>query len=163
MLVVSLQKALRSSHSNWEFKGVEVAYLHRIGHGKLRFFINVIFRAFAYDQERNKNLIIQGNGFLVRDRCTFGVEVFIINSTIPTSAKMSYIDSNHTRAFTWRVKFSKLSDDTYSPEFAIEGRTWKLNVLPRGYGVEKGKCLSLYLNLTQPYDLTAGNKLYAEF
>ncbi|GAB4838876.1 hypothetical protein Ancab_028414 [Ancistrocladus abbreviatus] len=36
-----------------------------------------------------------------------------------------------------------------STEFCVGGHRWKLNVLPRGYGVEKGKCLSvLELNPT---------------
>ncbi|GAB4838863.1 hypothetical protein Ancab_039863 [Ancistrocladus abbreviatus] len=103
------------------------------------------------------------NGFLVQDRCMFGAEVFIINSTTPTSAEVSYIDGNRTRTYAWRVKFSELSDDAYSPEFTIEGRTWKLNVCPRGSGAQKGKSLSLYLALTQLHDLTAGNKLYVEY
>ncbi|GAB4838724.1 hypothetical protein Ancab_028267 [Ancistrocladus abbreviatus] len=155
-------------------------------------FINVIFRALIYDQQNSKYLIFQdlrerrfdatkavwgmskvlphaafyaeSNGFLMQDRCTFGAEVFIINTTIPTSAKLTSIDSIRTRTHTWRVEnFSKLSDDEYSPEFTIEDRTWKLNAYPRGYGAEKGKSLSLYLLLTQSNDLIAGNKLYVEY
>ncbi|GAB4838736.1 hypothetical protein Ancab_028279 [Ancistrocladus abbreviatus] len=106
----------------------------------------------------------ESNGFLIQDRCTFGAEVFIINTTIPTSAKLTSIDSIRTRTYPWRVEnFSKLSDDEYSPEFTIEGRTWKLNAYPRGYGAEKGKSLSLYLFLTQSNDLIAGNKLFVEY
>ncbi|GAB4838861.1 hypothetical protein Ancab_039862 [Ancistrocladus abbreviatus] len=155
-------------------------------------FINVIFRALVYDQERNKYLIIQdlrekhfdatnaiwgisralpqsvfnakSNGFLIHDRCTFGAEVFIINTNTPTCAKMSSMDSKSTRTYTWRVeKFSEISDNAYSPEFTIEGRIWKLHVFPNGYGAQKGKCLSLYLELAQRNDLTAGDKLYAEY
>ncbi|GAB4838859.1 hypothetical protein Ancab_028398 [Ancistrocladus abbreviatus] len=154
-------------------------------------FINVIFRALIYDQGRNKYLIIQDlrekrfdatntisgisralpqsafnaqcNGFLVQDRCTFGAEVFIINTNAPTSATLSCVDSN-TRTYAWRVeKLSEISDNAYSPEFTIEGRIWKLHVYPKGYGAQKGKCLSLYLELIQRNDLTAGNKLYAGF
>ncbi|GAB4838734.1 hypothetical protein Ancab_028277 [Ancistrocladus abbreviatus] len=155
-------------------------------------FINVIFRALIYDQQNSKYLIFQdlrerrfdatkavwgmskvlpqtafyaeSNGFLMEDRCTFGAEVFIINTTIPTSAKVTSIDSNRTRTYSYRFEnFSKLSDDEYSPEFTIEDRTWKLNVRPRGNGVEKGKCLSLFLLLTRANDLIAGNKLYVEY
>ncbi|GAB4838891.1 hypothetical protein Ancab_028429 [Ancistrocladus abbreviatus] len=153
-------------------------------------FINVIFRALLYDQGRDKYLIIQDlrekrfdatntirgipkvlpqsafnaecNGFLIQNQCTFGAEVLIINTNTPTSAKVSCV--NHTNTYTWRVeKLSEISSDAYSPEFTVEARTWKLLVCPRGTGDQKGKCLSLFLGLTQFHDLTAGNKLYAKF
>ncbi|GAB4838848.1 hypothetical protein Ancab_039861 [Ancistrocladus abbreviatus] len=161
---------------------------------KPHFFISVIFRALIYDQERNKYLIIQDlqekhfdatnairgmpralpqsafhseyNGFLVQDRCTFGAEVFIINTNTPTGAKVSSLNSNSIRTYTWRLeKFSEIStyDNTYSPEFTINSRTWKLRVYPKGYGTQKDKSLSLYLELAQRNDLTAGNKLYVEY
>ncbi|GAB4838762.1 hypothetical protein Ancab_039858 [Ancistrocladus abbreviatus] len=181
-----------TGNENDNGKGHISIYLKLCDKLKAGSFINVIFRVLIYDQERNKYLIMQDlrekrfdatnaiwgmsralpqtafnakcNGFLMQDRCTFGAEVFIINTTIPTSAEVSYIEGNRMRTYTWRVeKFSELSDDAYSPEFTIEGRTWKLNVCPRGCGAQKGKSLALYLALTQLYDLTAGNKLYTEY
>ncbi|GAB4839260.1 hypothetical protein Ancab_039881 [Ancistrocladus abbreviatus] len=159
---------------------------------KPRSFINVVFRALIYDQARKKYLIIQDlqekcfdasntirgmpkalpqsalyaeyNGFLMHDRCTFGAEVFIINTNAPTNAKISCVDGTHTRAYTWRIeKFSEIFDFANSPEFTIDGRTWYLCVYPKGAGDQKGKYLSLYLHLVQGNDLTAGNKLYVEY
>ncbi|GAB4838994.1 hypothetical protein Ancab_028524 [Ancistrocladus abbreviatus] len=155
-------------------------------------FINVIFRALVYDQQRDKYLVIQDlrekrfdatnpiwgmskalpqavfnatcNGFLVKDQCTFGAEVFIIYATTPTTAEVSSIHSSSTLKYTWRIeKFSELPDDIYSPEFTIEDHTWKLNVNPRGYKLHKGKSLSLYLFFTGQRELTAGSKLYIEY
>ncbi|GAB4838895.1 hypothetical protein Ancab_039867 [Ancistrocladus abbreviatus] len=119
--------------------------------------INVIFRALVYDYERNKYLVIQ-------DRCTFGAEVFIINATIPTSAEVCNMESGRDRSYTWRIeRFSELPNSAYSPEFTVEGRTWKLNAWPGGCGTQKGKSFSLYLCLCQYADLAAGNKLYVEY
>ncbi|GAB4838990.1 hypothetical protein Ancab_028520 [Ancistrocladus abbreviatus] len=155
-------------------------------------FINVIFRALVYDQQRDKYLVIQDlrekrfdatnpiwgmskalpqavfhascNGFLVRDQCTFGTEVFIIYATTPTIAEVSSIHSSSTCIYTWRIeKFSELPDDECSPEFTIKDHTWKLNVNPRGYGSYKGKRLSLFLAFTGRRELTAGSKLYTQY
>ncbi|GAB4838804.1 hypothetical protein Ancab_028346 [Ancistrocladus abbreviatus] len=159
---------------------------------KSGYFINVIFRALFYHWEKNEYLIIQDlreqrfdaknaicglsralpqtvfydkcSGFLIEDRCTFGAEVFIINATMATSARVSCLGYYHHGKYTCRFEnFSELSEDIYSPEFTIEDRTWKLNVHPGGHGAQKDKCLSLYLVLIQAYDLTAGNRLYVEF
>ncbi|GAB4838979.1 hypothetical protein Ancab_039872 [Ancistrocladus abbreviatus] len=155
-------------------------------------FVNVIFRALVYDQQRDKYLVIQDlrekrfdatnpiwgmsqalpqsvfnatcNGFLVKDRCTFGAEVFIIYATTPTIAEVSSIHSSSTRKYTWRIeKFSELPDDVYSPEFTIEDHTWKLSLYPRGYNSRRGKSISLFLGLTRQRELTAGSKLYTEY
>ncbi|GAB4838847.1 hypothetical protein Ancab_028387 [Ancistrocladus abbreviatus] len=155
-------------------------------------FINVIFRALIYDQERNKYLVIQDlqekrfdasntirgmpktlpqsalyaecNGFLMHDRCTFGAEVFIINTNRPTSAKVLCVNDNSNRQYTWRVeRFSEISNSLNSPEFIIDGRSWYLCVYPKGNYEGKDKFRSLYLHLVQCNDLTAGNKLYIEF
>ncbi|GAB4838982.1 hypothetical protein Ancab_039873 [Ancistrocladus abbreviatus] len=160
----------------------------KLKHGS---FINVIFRALVFDQQRDKYLLIQDlrekrfdatnstwgmskalpqavfnaecNGFLVKDRCMFGAEVFIIYTTTPTTAEVSSIPSSRSRKYTWRIeKFSELPDIEYSPEFIIEDYTWKLQVYPRGYDSQKGKRLSLYLGLTGQRQLIAGGKLYAE-
>ncbi|GAB4838894.1 hypothetical protein Ancab_039866 [Ancistrocladus abbreviatus] len=154
--------------------------------------INVIFRALVYDYERNKYLVIQdlrekrfdgtntmcgmsralplsafytkSNGFFIQDRCTFGAEVFIINATIPTSAEVCNMESGRDRSYTWRIeRFSELPNSAYSPEFTVEGRTWKLNAWPGGSGTQKGKSFSLYLCLCQYADLAAGNKLHVEY
>ncbi|GAB2267616.1 hypothetical protein Dimus_002598 [Dionaea muscipula] len=102
------------------------------------------------------------NALLVNDSCTFGAEVYIISNTA-TVARLSVMEKLTFRSYTWALyDFSKLRTDTYSDNFSIEGRSWKLRLYPRGNATGQGRFLSVYLYLDDRTDLTGGRKLYVE-
>ncbi|XP_021757952.1 uncharacterized protein LOC110722988 [Chenopodium quinoa] len=122
-------------------------------------------------------------GFLVDDCCVFGAEVLVINSHFKIST-MSIVQENCDRSYSWRIEnFSTLNDVVCSPipyialmdghdHIAIENPVFivsdlvnpnvleKLVLYARGSNKEKGKSLSLYLQLDDTSRLTQGNSWF---
>ncbi|GAB2267613.1 hypothetical protein Dimus_002595 [Dionaea muscipula] len=152
--------------------------------------VHATFKFFIYDYKRKTYLTIQGladtiydamekekgiatalplsdftsssNGFVKNDRCMFGVEVFVID-TIARNVCLSTLKQRTNSIYTWAIQeFSDITDGQYSDHFTREGRSWRLQIYPRGWGAGQGKSLSLYLSLVDFADLTNGKKLYVE-
>ncbi|GAB4838755.1 hypothetical protein Ancab_028298 [Ancistrocladus abbreviatus] len=103
------------------------------------------------------------NGLVYNDSCTFGAEVYVIKNT-PTLVCLSKMEKQTLRSHPWVVDcFSLLRNETYSSDFPIEGRSWKLCLYPKGNLRGKDKYFSLYLYLVDATDLTGGRKLYVDF
>ncbi|GAB4856338.1 hypothetical protein Ancab_040483 [Ancistrocladus abbreviatus] len=104
-------------------------------------------------------------GFLLNDRCMFGVEVTILGTTAKNAVLSPLNIGRDNLKETWEIKnFSELlkSDEVHSHQFNMGGRLWKLVMYPRGCGESQGKSLALSLVLLNCSDLTNGRKLYGD-
>ncbi|BFG21491.1 hypothetical protein CerSpe_077650 [Prunus speciosa] len=103
-------------------------------------------------------------GFISNDCCTFGAEVFVFtNQRTPHRESLS-LETPAMRTFPRDLgNFSKQFDKGYAfPELITAGgRKWLLGVHPKGYGEERNKSLSLYLQSAD--DLDTLPSVYAEF
>ncbi|THF99090.1 hypothetical protein TEA_024263 [Camellia sinensis var. sinensis] len=103
------------------------------------------------------------NGYLIRDTCVFGAEVFVINYTgrgeCLTLGKE--LDNTHT----WKIdNFSSLDGKIhFSDVFTIGNHKWKLWLYPKGDSLEKDKWLSLYLVLDNWNTFPSERKTYSKF
>ncbi|XP_074275482.1 uncharacterized protein LOC141599395 [Silene latifolia] len=106
------------------------------------------------------------NGFLKDDSCVFGVEIVYAYVNVQPQVAVVHTTTTTTThlksySFKWEIpKFSKLKlPCDYSPEFNINGRSWKLNIYPNGELSSRSIDLYLCLNSTSS---TKGNKLFVE-
>jgi hypothetical protein len=87
------------------------------------------------------------NGFLIRDKCVFGVEVFVWNY----SGRGDNLSSKQRvgAIHTWRIdNFSSFQNEFHrSDDFSLGNRTWYIKIYPKGFSASKGKYISLYLML----------------
>ncbi|XP_059462004.1 uncharacterized protein LOC132190998 [Corylus avellana] len=104
------------------------------------------------------------NGYLVDDTCVFGVEVFVIKAT-GKGESLSMINKPQKNYFTWKIdKFADLKDEvSYSEQFTVEGRKWKLQLYPKGIGRESIPFLSLFLVPDGSKSLSSNRKVYAKY
>ncbi|KAJ6860214.1 MATH domain and coiled-coil domain-containing protein [Populus alba x Populus x berolinensis] len=154
--------------------------------------INVIFNLFVYDQIQDKYLTIgdgrlrrfcaiknqwgfpqvlplntfnnASNGYLIDDSCVFGAEVFVIKSE-GKGEHFSMIKDPSDGTFTWEVEyFSGLTEEFYySKVYLAGGHKWKLKLFPKGDIKQRGKFLSLFLELDDCTKYHTGWKLFVEF
>ncbi|CAL5209699.1 unnamed protein product [Lathyrus oleraceus] len=142
--------------------------------------VNVNFKLFVVDQKHANYLTIQdagdavrtfsekktkwgfeqlislrdfknsSNGYLVRDFCEFGAEIFVIHHS--NKSESLYMIKNPTKdSFSWTLEnFSTLNglSGYDSRTIAVGERDWSLRVYPRGSDNEtRDEYLSLYLEL----------------
>ncbi|WCJ18928.1 TRAF-like family protein [Euphorbia peplus] len=103
------------------------------------------------------------NGYLINDCCIFGAEIFVLEgSSICESASLKQLGNN---SYTWEIEnFGEMENDIYLSEvFVIGGYQWAIELHPNGYEKERGKSLSLYLNLEDWQALDSGHSLYVEY
>ncbi|XAR52938.1 Ubiquitinyl hydrolase 1 [Bertholletia excelsa] len=152
--------------------------------------VNATFKFFVFDHIGNKYLTIQfkddrsfhqlktewgfdkllpldqlkdeSNGFLFDDCCVFGAEVFVTNCT-GRCEHLSMIPASKT--YTWKIdNFSTIDkEEILSDDFCVGERQWKLSVYPKGMDKYKGKCVSIFLCLSDKENLPPNRKLYARF
>ncbi|KAL9263494.1 MATH domain and coiled-coil domain-containing protein [Drosera capensis] len=161
--------------------------IDKLDHG---YSVMATIKFFIYDYRRKTYLIIQGlgeqrydvmekqkgiaralplsdflsssNGFINGGRCKLGVEVLVVDA-IARTACCSTLKERPNSIYTWPIEnFSQIADRVFSDEFTREGRKWKLQLYPRGYGAGYNKAISLYLFLVDFTDLINGKKLYVE-
>ncbi|XP_031120532.1 probable inactive serine/threonine-protein kinase fnkC [Ipomoea triloba] len=87
------------------------------------------------------------NGYLVDDKCVFGVEVFLLDSKFAEERFNMFVEVDKT--FTWKISnYSKLGSEVHnSYEFPAASFKWLLSLYPLGNGKSRGKHLSLFLKL----------------
>lgn len=154
--------------------------------------INAIFKLFVYDQLQDKYLTFgdgrlrrfcaiknkwgfpqmlplsifnnASNGYLIGDSCVFGAEVFVIKSE-GKGERFSMIKDPSDGTFTWEVQyFSGLTGEFYySKVYLAGGHEWKLKLFPKGHIKQRGKYLSLFLELDDCTKSHTGWKLFVEF
>ncbi|XP_044465985.1 ubiquitin C-terminal hydrolase 13-like [Mangifera indica] len=151
--------------------------------------INVIVSFFVYDQLRDKYVTIQdgrirryhsmktewgiskfldletfrnpSNGFLIKDSCVFGVEVFVVKNTFKGEfiPKMEDPANNDTHYHNWIVKnFTKLKDERHISE-SFGPYKWNVILFPNGNKDGEGKSILIYLS----YDQSFKGKLLVDF
>ncbi|XP_019152446.1 PREDICTED: uncharacterized protein LOC109149240 [Ipomoea nil] len=87
------------------------------------------------------------NGYLVNDKCVFGVEVFLLDSNFAEECLSLCVEVDKT--FTWIVTdYNNLGSEVhYSYEFPVASFKWQLLLYPLGNGEFSGTHLSLFLGL----------------
>ncbi|XP_047333322.1 uncharacterized protein LOC124936843 isoform X2 [Impatiens glandulifera] len=143
--------------------------------------VNVYFNFLVYDQLRDKYFSIpdskvmrfhalksqwgiakfidhdtfndSSNGYLVKDTCVFGAEVFIIQqsrkldvlSLLPEESRYNLV------THVWKVKsFSNLQLERYeSDAFNCGDYKWRIRIYPNGNGEGKGNSISTFLCLDE--------------
>ncbi|KAL8482858.1 hypothetical protein ACS0TY_025770 [Phlomoides rotata] len=89
------------------------------------------------------------NGFLVKDNCVFGAEVFIVEK-IGVSECLSVKNVTNSCKRDWKISnFSELGHCWTSDKFVVEGINWEVSVYPKGDIHEKGRnqAASIFLRL----------------
>nr|GMC47776.1 MATH domain and coiled-coil domain-containing protein At3g58250-like [Ipomoea batatas] len=102
------------------------------------------------------------NGYLVGDKCVFGVEVFVLHSKFVEQHLCPSVKVG--KSYTWKVSsFSNMRSKTcYSDEFTAASFQWKLVLHPLGQSKKSnGLNLSLFLTLVDPG--VTFNGLYLHF
>ncbi|XP_038695419.1 MATH domain and coiled-coil domain-containing protein At3g58370-like [Tripterygium wilfordii] len=105
------------------------------------------------------------NGYLVGDACIIGAEVFVVQSSRKQDA-LFMIKSPPNNIMTWTLtKFSTLHDDyDLSEVFTIEeSKCCRFMIYPNGYGLGKGKYLSIFLHCVETVSQYRNMKVYVEF
>ncbi|KAA8545755.1 hypothetical protein F0562_020794 [Nyssa sinensis] len=99
------------------------------------------------------------NGYLLKDSCVFGAEVFVIKYAGKGEC-LSFIKEPQDNIYTWKVhNFSLISDGCLSERFMIGEQIWRLMLFPKGV-LSEGESLSLHLfTAERPRNW----KLYADF
>ncbi|XP_065871254.1 uncharacterized protein [Euphorbia lathyris] len=106
------------------------------------------------------------NGYLIDDCCIFGAEVFVlapINKGVCVSLVKELVNNS---TYTWNVQIQNSAgvvkqESCISEVFVIGGYKWTLLLYPNGNSSQKGKSLSLFLQMHEA--LTHGHKLSVEF
>lgn len=156
--------------------------------------VNAEFKLFVFDQINNKYLTVQesdgpvkrfhemktewgfdqllslekfndaSNGYLVKDCCVFGAEIFVIQPTGKWEL-LSMVKKPANGSLKWKIEnFSKLDKSSYlSKAFTAGGRSWRIDVSPKGNGVAKGDSLSVFLELVDGGKLPPKKTVWAEF
>ncbi|XP_031253462.1 ubiquitin carboxyl-terminal hydrolase 15-like [Pistacia vera] len=148
--------------------------------------INVIFNFFVFDQLQDKYVTIQdgrirrfhsmstewgfsrfldletfrnpSNGYLIKDTCVFGAEVFLVKNTFKGEF-LSKMEDPATHYHTWVVKnFTALTDKKCISE-SFGPYKWYVVLFPNGHNEGKGKNISIYLS----YDRSFNAKLFVNF
>ncbi|XP_042508648.1 uncharacterized protein LOC122084455 isoform X2 [Macadamia integrifolia] len=157
--------------------------------------VHALFRFFVLDQRRDKYLTLQDangkarrfrasktqsgfdrlislnefndptNGYVVKDTCVFGAEVFVQKESVAGKGECLLITAGPVSCnHTWKIKkFSELVGESHFSEvFTASGHKWRVNVWPKGNAEEKGKNLSLFLELNDSTTLPPGRGVYVE-
>ncbi|XP_027183312.1 uncharacterized protein LOC113781679 [Coffea eugenioides] len=136
--------------------------------------INANIKFFVYDQIRDEYLVFQDvsgeairfhemkkewgtaqlldlkifhdatNGFLLHDKCAFGVE--ILAKRYSGRGECLSLPVNIFSTYTWKVvKCSKTGNVIYSDVFVMGNLKWKIMLYPNGGQNQEGKNISLFL------------------
>ncbi|OMO63551.1 TRAF-like family protein [Corchorus olitorius] len=105
------------------------------------------------------------SGYLKDDCCVFGVEVFVVKNQAKGETLSMKTEADILNTHTWKIeKFSELTDDCcYSKVFSNGGYEWKLELNPKGMLEWKGKCVSLFLEVHNPQNLSPGWEKYVRY
>ncbi|XP_042508639.1 protein RESTRICTED TEV MOVEMENT 3-like isoform X2 [Macadamia integrifolia] len=105
------------------------------------------------------------NGYLVNDTCVFGAEVFVHRESVSGKGECLLMTAGpDTCNHTWKIEnFSALfAESLFSEVFTAGGHKWRVNLWPKGHGEQKGKSLSLFLELNDYSTLLPGQGVYVE-
>lgn len=103
------------------------------------------------------------NGYLVNDKCVFGVDVYVIKNQ-GIGECLSSLDDNEPYKHEWKItEFTKLKDQVYSEEFTVEGYKWKLSLYPTGNIGQNGQSISVFLESVDAEGFDRQKRVRAKF
>lgn len=107
-----------------------------------------------------KDFLDESNGYLKKDSCVFGAEIFVITPTAKTGS-LSMIKNPQNATLTWTIDdFFKKSGILFSNILTVGGTAWKIKVHPEGNGLAaEEEYLSIYI---VAHDPPPGTNVYAE-
>ncbi|EYU41029.1 hypothetical protein MIMGU_mgv1a025839mg [Erythranthe guttata] len=86
------------------------------------------------------------NGYLVKDNCVFGAEVFVVKSEAVTEClSLNNVNIPYKQEFMIS-NFSQVEHIWKSQEFSVGGHKWRIWVYPKGDAQETGRDVSVYLS-----------------
>ncbi|KAK4720631.1 hypothetical protein R3W88_010864 [Solanum pinnatisectum] len=103
------------------------------------------------------------NGYLVDDKCIFGVDVYVIKNQ-GIGECMSLLNGTKVYKHEWKItKFTKLKNKVYSEEFTVEHYKWKLSLYPTGDVRQNGKNISVFLESVDAKGFDRQKRVEANF
>ncbi|KAJ4884273.1 TRAF-like family protein [Raphanus sativus] len=104
------------------------------------------------------------NGYIFEgDQCEFGVDV-IVCPPLTNWEILSFTEKFSDSKFSWAIKkFSELKENVQtSKSFSMGGKKWFLKLYPKGNSSANGKCLSIFLYLTDCDKPKADEKIFVQ-
>ncbi|XP_057793975.1 uncharacterized protein LOC131010458 [Salvia miltiorrhiza] len=109
-----------------------------------------------------KSLTDVSNGFLFKDKCVFGAEVFVIKKQPPLVQTVCVHHVSNPYKHEWKIsKFSKLEGIWKSEEFSTGGYKWNIEMYPNGNGRACGRYVSIFLYCVDSESFGCGKKVNA--
>ncbi|XP_027772158.1 uncharacterized protein LOC107016410 [Solanum pennellii] len=103
------------------------------------------------------------NGYLVDDKCIFGVDVYVIKKQ-GIGECMSLLNDTEPYKHEWKItEFSKLNEEAYSEEFTVGDYRWKLSLCLGGDSRQNGKDIYVFLKSVDAKGFDRQKRVQAEF
>ncbi|XP_057777958.1 uncharacterized protein LOC130996674 [Salvia miltiorrhiza] len=147
--------------------------------------VNAIFNLFLYNHISDNYLCFRGkarrfhainpecgfsklitkesmtNGYLFKDKCVFGAEVFVMKKA-PLIQNVCVHNVSNPYKHEWKIsQFSKLQGIWKSEEFSTGGYKWNIRIYPNGDGRACGRYVSVFLYCVDSKSFGCGKKLNA--
>ncbi|KAJ4850330.1 hypothetical protein Tsubulata_006740 [Turnera subulata] len=153
--------------------------------------VNAYVNFFVFDQLRDRFLLIQdangtlwrfhkmksewgftdflphnvlndpSSGYIVDNRCIFGVEVFISKNSLKGESILM-VKEPKNGSYLWKIdNYSTLvsSKSVTSNTFSVENRKWKIELYPKGDSRSMGTHLSVFLTYVGPHPIPPKQRL----
>ncbi|KAG5608564.1 hypothetical protein H5410_019845 [Solanum commersonii] len=103
------------------------------------------------------------NGYLVDDKCIFGVDVYVIKNQ-GIGECMSLLKGTEHYKHEWKItEFTKLKNKVYSEEFTVGDYKWKFLLYPTGDIRQNGKNISVFLESVDAEGFDRQKRVQAKF
>ncbi|XP_057793963.1 uncharacterized protein LOC131010449 [Salvia miltiorrhiza] len=102
------------------------------------------------------------NGYLFKDKCVFGAEVFVMKKHAPLVQTVCVHHVSNPYKHEWKIsQFSKLQGIWKSEEFSTGGYKWNIQMYPKGTASACDRYVSMYLHCVDSKSFGCGKKLNA--
>ncbi|XP_060216449.1 uncharacterized protein LOC132643931 [Lycium barbarum] len=103
------------------------------------------------------------NGYLVSDKCIFGVDVYVIKNQ-GIGECLSSLNDIEPYKHEWKIsEFTKLKNEVCSEEFTVGDCKWKLSLYPKGNIGQNGQNISVFLESVDAERFDCQKKVKAKF
>ncbi|XP_059292402.1 ubiquitin C-terminal hydrolase 13-like [Lycium ferocissimum] len=103
------------------------------------------------------------NGYLVSDKCIFGVDVYVIKNQ-GIGECLSSLNDFELYKHEWKIsEFTKLKNEVCSEEFTVGDCKWKLLLYPKGNIGQNGQNISVFLESVDAERFDCQKKVKAKF
>ncbi|OIT00846.1 ubiquitin carboxyl-terminal hydrolase 13 [Nicotiana attenuata] len=152
--------------------------------------VNATFSFLIFDQIHDKFLVMRGmeqrfhnintewgfpncisydtfrepsNGYLVNDKCVFGVDIYVIKNH-GVGECVSLLDQSKSYKHEWKIsEFTKVTNIVWSEEFAVGDYKWKLQLYPTGVSGQNGQSISIFLESVDAKGFDFRKRVQAKF